>query len=86
MYAGVPPICFDGPAQRFYLGEELAPRLIAKDIPHFYHILKSLLEMPTDEKDNLKNMILQRIKLFSWSKSADTLEYHYIEQWKKMQE
>jgi glycosyltransferase involved in cell wall biosynthesis len=86
MYGGVPPICFDGPAQRFYLGEELAPRLIAKDIPHFYHILKSLLEMPTDEKDNLKNMILQRIKLFSWSKSADTLEYHYIEQWKKMQE
>ena len=85
MYAGVPPICFDGPAQRYYLGDELASRLIAKDISHFYNILKKILSLPADEKYKLKKMILQQIKLFSWAKSADTLEYHYIEQWEKMQ-
>lgn len=78
MYAGVPPVCFDGPAQRFYLGEELASQLIAKDTPHFYNILKDLLDMPADEKYKLKNKILQRINLFSWAKSADMLEHYYL--------
>ena len=78
MYAGVPPVCFDGPAQRFYLGEELSSRLIAKDIPHFHNIVKSLLDMPAAEKRKLKNIILQRVKRFSWSKSADTLEHYYL--------
>ena len=78
MYAGVPPVCFDGPAQRFYLGEKLAPLLIAKDIARFHDILKNLLDMPADEKRKLKSLILQRISLFSWSKSADILENYYL--------
>jgi glycosyltransferase involved in cell wall biosynthesis len=82
MYAGLALVCFDGPAQRFYLGEELASQLIAKDIPHFYAIIKKLLDMPLDEKCKLENQILQRAKHFSWSQSAQILEQHYIHQWK----
>ena len=80
MYAGVPPVCFNGLSQRFYLGDELASRLIAKDIPHFYSILKNIIDMPADKKFKLKNLILQRINLFSWAQSAKILEQHYFDQ------
>jgi len=85
MYAGLALVCFDGPAQRFYLGEKLASQFIAKDISHFYAIIKNLLDMPLDEKRKLENQILQRAKRFSWSQSARILEQHYIHQWKKEQ-
>jgi glycosyltransferase involved in cell wall biosynthesis len=78
MYAGLPPVCFDGPAQRFYLGDELAGRLIAKDVSHFYEIIKNLLEMPADEKTRLKAMIQQRAQQFTWDKSVRMLEQYYL--------
>jgi len=83
MCAGLPLVCFDGPAQRFYLGDELSSRFIAKNIEHFYAILKNLLSMPAEEKQHLKHLVLQRAKQFSWSQSARTLEQHYIQQWEK---
>ena len=85
MYAGLPLVCFDGPAQRFYLGDELASRFIAKDIVQFHDILKNLLDLPADEKLKLKTLILQRTKRFSWAQSAQTLEGYYIGQWEKEQ-
>jgi glycosyltransferase involved in cell wall biosynthesis len=83
MYAGLPTVCFDGPAQRFYLGEELASILIAKDIKHFCDILNHLIQMPSGEKARLKNRILQRAKQFTWEQSARQLERCYLEQWGK---
>ena len=83
MYAGVPPVCFDGPSQRFYLGEELASILIAPDIPGFYAILKQLVQMTEDEKARIKTMIMQRAKQFTWAQSARQLERCYLEQWRK---
>ncbi len=80
MYAGVPSVCFDGHAQRFYLGDELAGLLIAKDVSHFYEIIKNLLEMPADEKTRLKAMIQQRAQQFTWDKSARMIERHYLDQ------
>jgi glycosyltransferase involved in cell wall biosynthesis len=80
MYAGLPLVCFDGPAQRFYLGDELASRFIAADSVHFYKILKTILHMPKDEKKQLKIKILQRSQHFSWLKSAQDLERKYINQ------
>lgn len=82
MYAGLPPVCFDGPAQRFYLGDELATRLIGRDIAHFYEIIKNLLEMPEDEKTRLKAMIQQRAQQFTWDKSVRMLERYYLDQLK----
>jgi glycosyltransferase involved in cell wall biosynthesis len=81
MYAGLPLVCFEGPAQRFYLGDELSQRLIAKDIQQFYDIIKKLLNLSHDEKQALKDQILHRSKQFTWSQSARTLEQHYIRQW-----
>lgn len=81
MYAGLPLVCFDGPAQRFYLGDELSERLIAKDIPQFQDIIKNLLNLSLNEKQKLKDQILNRSKQFTWSQSARTLEQHYIRQW-----
>lgn len=83
LYAGLPPVCFDGPAQRFYLGEELASILIAKDIKHFCDILNHLIQMSHGEKARLKNLILQRAKQFTWEQSARQLERCYLEQWGK---
>ncbi|RJP95077.1 MAG: glycosyltransferase [Desulfobacteraceae bacterium] len=80
MYAGLPTVCFDGPAQRFYLGDELAAIFIARDTEDFYHILKTLLAMPADEKRKLKAKILKRVNEFSWAQSARMLENHYAEQ------
>jgi len=83
MYAGLLTVCFDGPAQRFYLGEKLASVLIAKDIKQFCDILSYLIQMPPDEKAMLKNRILQRAKQFTWEQSARQLEHCYLEQWGK---
>jgi glycosyltransferase involved in cell wall biosynthesis len=81
MYAGLPLVCFDGPAQRFYLGDELASMLIAKDTHQFYDIIKKLLSLSVAEKQKLKDKILNQSKQFTWSQSARTLEQHYIRQW-----
>jgi glycosyltransferase involved in cell wall biosynthesis len=83
MVAGLPVVCFDGPAQRFYLGDELGSRFAAKNVGHFFDILKNLLSLPADERLPLRQLVLQRADLFSWPHSAETLERNYIQQWEK---
>lgn len=83
MIAGVPPVCFDGPAPRFYLGKELAKLLIAKDIGEFYKKIKTLVSLPENEKRKLKKQIQDRAQKFTWRQGACLLEQHYREQWNK---
>ncbi len=83
MYMGLPVVCFDGPTQRYYLGERLSEKLLAKDIPDFYNIIKKLLNLSQEEKNILKKEILVRAAQFTWPQIAQTLEAHYINQWKQ---
>ncbi|MCU0598570.1 MAG: glycosyltransferase [Desulfobacterales bacterium] len=83
MAAGLPLVCFDGPAQRFYLGDELASRFTAKNVGHFFDILKDLLSLPAEERRNIRQLVIQRADLFSWTKSAMTLERKFFQLWQK---